>query len=288
MMNDMNKIGYYAIIPATVLFNENMKSNEKLLYAVITALSNKEGYCFASNKYLANLLNAKDHTISKWISHLKELDFVCLEFIKNEKNEIIQRRIYPNDTPYRNRLPYAINETYPYAINGTEGMLQKGQYNNISNNNINKEMIDRLFNYIMNEENNNPPKEFKNVSKLKIIELLYKYEMFYTKDMINNMQENNIQKIKEMTYVIALLVKDNLQQFTSHITRDKLIQLYNECKTREQDYKGTENEIEGFVNYYYKSVKNEMMKVNKPSFFSSTNKDNNRKIIEKNEEDEEL
>lgn len=106
-MNEENKIGYYAIIPATVLFNEKIKANEKLLYAIITVLSNKEGYCYASNGYLGRLLNAKPHTVSKWVSHLKELEFVCLDMIRNDKGEIIQRRIYPNDTPY------TINRTYP-------------------------------------------------------------------------------------------------------------------------------------------------------------------------------
>ena len=51
-MNEENKIGYYAVIPATILFDKELKPNEKLLYAVITALSNKEGYCYASNTYL--------------------------------------------------------------------------------------------------------------------------------------------------------------------------------------------------------------------------------------------
>lgn len=98
-MNEENKIGYYAIIPSTVLFNERIKANEKLLYAVITVLSNKEGYCYASNTYLGKLLKAQPHTISKWVSHLKSSGFLCLDIIKNDKGEIIQRRIYPNDTP---------------------------------------------------------------------------------------------------------------------------------------------------------------------------------------------
>ena len=54
--NEVNRIGYFAVIPATVLFNNSLKPNEKLLYALITALSNKEGYCFASNKYLGEKL----------------------------------------------------------------------------------------------------------------------------------------------------------------------------------------------------------------------------------------
>lgn len=43
-MSEENKIGYYAVIPSTILFNNDLKPNEKLLYAVITVLSNKEGY----------------------------------------------------------------------------------------------------------------------------------------------------------------------------------------------------------------------------------------------------
>lgn len=40
-MDIENKIGYYAVIPATILFNKDLKANEKLLYAIITILSNK-------------------------------------------------------------------------------------------------------------------------------------------------------------------------------------------------------------------------------------------------------
>ena len=87
-LNDENKIGYYAIIPSTVLFDTDLKANEKLLYAIIKVLSNKEGYCFASNSYLGNLLNAQPHTISKWVSHLKEKGCVRLDLIRNDKFEI--------------------------------------------------------------------------------------------------------------------------------------------------------------------------------------------------------
>ena len=40
-MSENNKIGYYAVIPSTVLFNEDLKANEKLLYAVITVNDNR-------------------------------------------------------------------------------------------------------------------------------------------------------------------------------------------------------------------------------------------------------
>ncbi len=135
-MDNEKYIGYYAILNSKILFNEGLKANEKLLYATITLLANKEGYCFATNTYLANLFKVQAHTISSWISHLSKLEFVKVKIIKNEKREIIQRRIYINDVPYTEK------NTYPYGIKNTEGMYQKVQYNNINN------KIDRLFNYI--------------------------------------------------------------------------------------------------------------------------------------------
>lgn len=258
-MNEENKIGYYAIIPATVLFNEELKANEKLLYAIITVLSNKEGYCFASNSYLANLLKVQPHTISKWVSHLKEKGFVCLDIIKNEKGEIIQRRIYPNDTPY------STNRTYPYSTNGTEGMSPKGQYNNIS---INK--IDRLFNYIINKESEFP-KEFSKVDFNEINKLLERYEMLYTSDVLKYISESSLEKIKYIIYAICLIAKDNLQHLIHKVSRDKMIKIYNDCKLKEEEYKNGTNEIENFMNYYYKSIVNEVTKDNGPSFFIPKN-----------------
>jgi len=265
IMSDENKIGYYAIIPSTILFNEKIKANEKLLYAVITVLSNKEGYCFASNKYLARLFNAQPHTISKWVSHLRELGFIYLDIIKNDKGEIIQRRIYPNDTPY------TINRTYPYSIDRTEGMSQKGQYNNIIDNNINNNKIDRLFNYILDEEKE-IPKEFIDVDYNEIIVALKRYEMLYSKESIEYLTKENVDRIKDITYIIALMVKNKVFYLSNKVSRDKLIQLYNDCKNRENQYEGTENKIENFINYYYKSVENELTKdLSPPSFFMPDN-----------------
>jgi hypothetical protein len=193
-----------------------------------------------------------NNLISKWISHLKELGFVCLDIIKNDKGEIIQRRIYPNDTPY------TINKTYPHSINRTEGMSQKGQYNNIIDNNINNK-IDRLFNYIIDKEKE-IPKEFLDVEYNEIIVALKRYEMYYPKEVVENLSETNLKRIKDITYIIALIVKNGLFYLTNKVSRDKLIQLYNDCKNRENEYKETYNQIENFINYYYKSVENELTK----------------------------
>ena len=95
-----DNVGYYSIIPATVLYNKELKPNEKLLYAIITSLTCKEGYCFASNEYLAEKLGVNRKTVSSWITHLEEKKFIIREVIRNENKRILKRKIYLNDAPY--------------------------------------------------------------------------------------------------------------------------------------------------------------------------------------------
>ena len=135
IQNEINRIGYFAVIPATVLFNNELKPNEKLLYALITALSNKEGYCYASNKYLGEKLNVDPQTVSRWIGNLRKYNYLVIDIIRNEKQEIIQRKIYPND------VPYLLNNRYPYILNNQESIDEKVKENNINYNNINTHTV---------------------------------------------------------------------------------------------------------------------------------------------------
>ena len=89
-MND--KPNYYAIIPADVRYS-NLKPNAKLLYGEITALSGKLGYCYASNNYFADLYGVSKNTVSRWISDLNKLGFINIEVERNEKKQVIKRRI---------------------------------------------------------------------------------------------------------------------------------------------------------------------------------------------------
>lgn len=247
-MNEENKIGYYAVLPATILFNQDLKPNEKLLYAIITALANRQGYCFASNNYLAELLGVKAHTISIWVSHLSKMKFVCVELVKNEKNEIIQRRIYPNDSPCNLKgIPYVTNITYPYIIKNTEGMLQKRQYNNI---NI---KIDRFFNFIIGKENQNPEK-FNKEQEIGFFKLLEKFEFNYTKEYLDIFTEENIEKLKVIIFALKEIFLSTRNNLLIRITREELISLYESCKAKEKEYKDTGREINNFFEYYYKSL----------------------------------
>ena len=168
IQNEVTRIGYFAVIPATVLFNNELKPNEKLLYALITTLSNKEGYCYASNKYLGEKLNVDPQTISRWIGNLRKYNYLVVDIIRNENKEIIQRKIYPND------IPYLLNNRYPYVLNGQEGIDEKVKENNINYNNINTHTV----------------------SKEKFLENVYLYDFEY-KELVNEYGETKANKCIE-------------------------------------------------------------------------------------------
>lgn len=133
----MNRIGYYSIIPATVLYNKNLKPNAKLLYAIITSLSNKEGYCYASNKYLGEKLGVDHTTVSRWLKDLRDNNFIFVDIVTNEKKEVICRKIFPHD------IPYMQNNQYPYMLKNQQGIDDKAKDNNINNNNINTHTVSK-------------------------------------------------------------------------------------------------------------------------------------------------
>jgi len=88
----MTKPNYYAVIPAEVRYSINLTPNAKLLYAEITALSQKDGSCWASNKYFSNLYNVSTVTVSRWISSLVENNFINREIVYKKGTKEIDKR----------------------------------------------------------------------------------------------------------------------------------------------------------------------------------------------------
>ena len=116
-MND--KPNYYAIIPADVRYS-NLKPNAKLLYGEITALSGKLGYCYATNNYFADLYGVSKNTVSRWISDLNKLGFINIEVERNEKKQVIKRRIgiiKKDDSPI-----YKMSKENTTSINNTSNI----------------------------------------------------------------------------------------------------------------------------------------------------------------------
>ncbi len=134
-------------IPAEILLNENLSDKEKIILSIILYLSEETKSCFASNKYIANIVNVTPERVSKIISSLKDKGYISVKLkYKTDSKEIEERQITPiveNVNRYSQKLQegidnnnYLDSEKRPYPI----GENNKDIINNIKNkNNYNKE-----------------------------------------------------------------------------------------------------------------------------------------------------
>ena len=136
MMETNEKPSFYAILPAYVRYEKRLKPAERLLFAEISALTNKFGYCTASNGYFAELYGIEKATVSRWISHLSELGFLRLEMvyegkqIKGRKIWIDEKAMTPIDekvmTPIDEKVMTPIDE----KVKGNNTRLNNTRLNN--------------------------------------------------------------------------------------------------------------------------------------------------------------
>lgn len=93
----MEKPSYFAILIADVRYDKTLKPLARLLYAEITALCNKEGYCWAGNQYFADLYEVDKNTVSGWIGQLKTRGYITVQLeYKEGTKQILNRYIRIN------------------------------------------------------------------------------------------------------------------------------------------------------------------------------------------------
>ena len=171
-MESEEKISYYAIIPAPVRYDSELTANAKLMYGEITALCNKNGYCWASNKYFSQLYKCTPQAISKWIKQLEEKKYITMKYTyKGDSKEIEQRIICLTDKVSTNVDRVSTNiegvsiNVSEVSTNVVEEYQQKVKDNNTSINNTfnNKKEIKKE--YFLNDAINEIFTEFINQRK---------------------------------------------------------------------------------------------------------------------------
>ena len=85
--------GYYAIIPASVRYDDQIPANAKLLYGEISALAEADGYCYAGNTYFAELYKVSERTITGLISALRKNGHIDIQQVKGEADKKQYRKI---------------------------------------------------------------------------------------------------------------------------------------------------------------------------------------------------
>ena len=136
------KPNYYAIIPAEVRYDKQLKPNEKLLYGEITSLATKTGECWASNNYFADLYEVEPETISRWIKDLKDRGYITTRIDYKEGTKEIEKRAIIIDGGIDKKIKGGIDKKV------------KGNNKEFNNTSINKEETNKeedkteLFQYL--------------------------------------------------------------------------------------------------------------------------------------------
>jgi hypothetical protein len=129
MTKDNPEPSYFAVIPAYVRYDKDLPDKAKLLFGEITALTNKFGYCYASNKYFSELYGCTERSISRLINKLADKNYFKI-FIDDRYH----RKIYPNENPV---LPENDRQNCPppsKVSNGVDKNVRNDRQNCLHNN----------------------------------------------------------------------------------------------------------------------------------------------------------
>lgn len=87
-----------SLLPAAVRYDSRLKGDAKILYSEILLLSNKAGYCYATDQHLAALFSKTRVTINGYVKSLEKHGYIKIETTRQGKR-VTERRIYPLELP---------------------------------------------------------------------------------------------------------------------------------------------------------------------------------------------
>ena len=265
---------YYAIIPADVRYDDKLPANAKLLYGEITALTNEKGYCWAGNRYFADLYNVTTVTVSRWIKMLCDKGYLtsnifyksgtkeieCRQLSITGNKTIVQQKCYDpiikNDNTPPIEMLRGVNKNVKTPIQKSSLPLNKNvKENNTINNTINNtfnikkerrkktgydEIIDSL---VENEELKDTLREFIKMRKMIKAPMTDKaLKLLITKVSKMGDIETQIEILNqsiENSWKSVYPLKNNTTN-TANITKSKF---NNYTDTNKTDYEGLEEKL---------------------------------------------
>lgn len=107
--------------PIHVIKAKDISQSAKLLYVLITALQTERGYCYASNKYLADGIGLdSDGSVKRLLRELSDAGYITVQVVRDERNTVVERRIYP---AVKADAPPDENDTTPPDENDTQNII---------------------------------------------------------------------------------------------------------------------------------------------------------------------
>lgn len=114
-MTTEREASFWCVAPITVIKDRRLSQGAKLLYCLVTALQTEKGYCYASNRYLADGIGVdSERSIQRLLLELSKAGYFTIEVVRDERNAVVERRICPTiNAPELDTPPDEIDATPP-------------------------------------------------------------------------------------------------------------------------------------------------------------------------------
>jgi len=93
-MNENEELGMFVFFPTKLL--EKLTPRQAVIMGMIIGMAKKSGYAYPSNRTIATILNMTTITVQRELALLESQGMIHRELIRNERLEVITRRIYPH------------------------------------------------------------------------------------------------------------------------------------------------------------------------------------------------
>lgn len=125
----------YCVIPGRVMDDDTLRQSGKLLYGELSALAKSEGYCWASNAYLAQRMKLSPKTVEALLRQLRDRGHIQIEVERDpDTNEVLRRKIWIYGPPGSSVPPPLKNEGRSPQNRGDPPLKNEEE------NNINREL----------------------------------------------------------------------------------------------------------------------------------------------------
>lgn len=141
----------YAVIKYEWFQDKELNYSMIIILGLLNSLCRKNTYCWATNKYIGEVVNLNDANTSKYINKLKKLGYIEIEQnkkvrLKDENGKYIYRQQRIITLTEKGLVKLEKDENQGYLKSSTHEVLENKRQinnniiNNISNNNISKDI----------------------------------------------------------------------------------------------------------------------------------------------------
>ncbi len=224
---------WIAVIPAYILYDNKLSDKDKIVFSVISNLTFEKGYCWASNRYIGDLLNCSPLTISRSISNLSKNKHIINSLEKSKDGTL--RKIYlPISNPAKGYIKNDKGVTQKRVANNIDNNIKDLQYNKQTD----KDLLQMQSNELLSWINLSYKRKFNILNKSKLKLRLKTFGIEKIKEAISNAYQDEYHiknNFKYLTPEYFLRNDDNIDKWLNVKTEK------NEQRTSKKTKQYTEN-----------------------------------------------